>query len=326
MPLVRLACVLVLSLVVGIAQASAPVADAAPVDRKPLLWQLSHGGATVYLLGSFHLLREQDYPLPAEVGAAFDAAEHVVFEIAPSELERADLPATVRRLARSTDGLTLSQRLDAQRLAALEATLAARGLTLAQFDGFAPWLVNGQLVAGISRGAGYRHEFGVDKHLMRRAREAGKPVAGLETFEDQMRASASAPVAEQMATLQALLTAPDAVAGAFGALRAAWMAGDLETLDRLTRQGMKHSSPVSYRLINTERNARWLPKIVELLQRPVGEDTLVVVGSMHLLGDDGVVAMLASRGFVARQVGAEPAERWIAAQGGTTAPGTVSAP
>lgn len=310
----------------GTAHASTPTPGDAGVDRKPLLWRVSHGGATVYLLGSFHLLREQDYPLPTEVGAAFEDAESVVFEIAPSELERQDNPTTVRRLARSADGLRLSQRLDPERLTALEAALGKRGLTVAQFDGFAPWLVNGQLVAGISQRAGYRHEFGVDKHLMRRAREAGKPVAGLETFEDQMRASARAPLAEQMATLQALLAAPDAVAGALDALRTAWTSGDLDTLDRLTRQGMKQSSPVSYRLVNTERNAQWLPKLVELLQRPAGEDTLVVIGSMHLLGDDGVLSLLASRGFVAQQLGNGTDARLVAMQGGSTAAGAVAAP
>jgi uncharacterized protein YbaP (TraB family) len=326
MSLARFFSVFALLAALGTAHAAtSAAADAAP-DRKPLLWRVSHGGATVYLLGSFHLLREQDYPLPREVGEAFEDAESVVFEIAPSELERQDNPATVRRLARSADGLRLSQRLDPARLAALEATLARRGLTLAQFDEFAPWLVNGQLVAGISQGAGYRHEFGVDKHLMKRAREAGKPVAGLETFEDQMRASAAAPVAEQMATLQALLAAPEAVAGAFDALRTAWTSGDVDTLDRLTRQGMKQASPVSYRLVNSDRNAQWVPKLVELLKRPAGEDTLVVVGSMHLLGDDGVLSLLASRGFVAQQIGKGGSARMVAMQGGASAPGAVAAP
>lgn len=326
MPFARFFSVLALLAAFGSAQASttAPALDAP--DRKPLLWRVSQGGATVYLLGSFHLLREQDYPLPAEVGEAFDDAESVVFEIAPSELERQDNPATVRRLARSADGLRLSERLDPARLAALQEALAKRGQTVAQFDEFAPWLVNGQLVAGISHGAGYRHEFGVDKHLMKRARESGKPVAGLETFEDQMRASAGAPVAEQMATLQALLAAPDAVAGAFDALRTAWTAGDVDTLDRLTRQGMKQSSPVSYRLVNADRNTQWLPKLVELLQRPVGDDTLVVVGSMHLLGDDGVLSLLASRGFVAQQLGDAGSTRMVAMQGGAVSAGAVAAP
>lgn len=325
MSIARFLSALLLTVALVPAASAAGGTQAPSVAGKPLLWRVNQGGATVYLLGSFHLLREQDYPLPAEVGAAFDDAEQLVFEIAPSELERRDNPATVRRLARSTDGVRVSQRLDPQRLAALEATLLARGLTLAQFDEFAPWLVNGQLVAAISQRAGYRHEFGVDKHLMRRAREAGKSVAGLETFEDQMRASAGAPVAEQMATLQALLAAPDAVAGAFDALRTAWTSGDVDTLDRLTRQGMQQSSPVSYRLINSERNARWLPKIVELLQRPVGEDTLVVIGSMHLLGEDGVVSMLASRGFVAQQVDGTATGRLVAVRGGPSAPGAIAA-
>ncbi|GHA72814.1 TraB/GumN family protein [Cognatilysobacter bugurensis] len=327
MPLARFFSTFALLVALGTAHASGSVSPDAARDRKPLLWRLSNGGATVYVLGSFHLLREQDYPLPREVDEAFWDAESVVFEVAPSELERPDNPATVRRLARAADGVRLSERLDPARASALEAALAKRGLRLGQYEEFAPWLVNGQLVAGISHGAGYRHEFGVDKHLMRRAREAGKPVSGLETFEDQMRTSAAAPVSEQLATLKALLAAPDAVASAFDALRSAWTAGDVETLDRLTRQGMKQSSPVSYRLVNTDRNNGWLPKLVELLQRPAGSDTLVVVGSMHLLGDDGVLALLASRGYVAQQLGGNRKGSLYALQGGAApGPGAAAAP
>ena len=61
--------------------AGAAVADA-PV---PLLWKVEKEAGTVYLLGSFHMLKPSDYPLSPAIDAAFDDAEHVLFEVAPAE-------------------------------------------------------------------------------------------------------------------------------------------------------------------------------------------------------------------------------------------------
>ena len=44
-------------------------ATTAPV---PLLWKVSDRDNTLYLLGSLHLLKPSDYPLSADVDAAFD--------------------------------------------------------------------------------------------------------------------------------------------------------------------------------------------------------------------------------------------------------------
>src|SRR3546814_3563355 len=51
----------------------------------PLLWQASDADNTVYLLGSFHLLKPDDYPLSSDVNDAFADAEAVVFEMPPEE-------------------------------------------------------------------------------------------------------------------------------------------------------------------------------------------------------------------------------------------------
>lgn len=46
----------------------------------PLLWKVSDADNSLYLLGSFHLLKPEDYPLSAEVDAAFADAEALLFE------------------------------------------------------------------------------------------------------------------------------------------------------------------------------------------------------------------------------------------------------
>ena len=51
---------------------AAQVPAPAPVEaRRPLLWKVSDADNAVYLLGSFHLLKDTDYPLPAEIERAY---------------------------------------------------------------------------------------------------------------------------------------------------------------------------------------------------------------------------------------------------------------
>jgi len=52
---------------------------------KPLLWKVSDANNSLYLLGSFHMLKETDYPLAKSTDLAFDDAEQMVFELSPEE-------------------------------------------------------------------------------------------------------------------------------------------------------------------------------------------------------------------------------------------------
>jgi len=60
-------------------------------------------------------------------------------------------------------------------------------------------------------------------------------------------------------------------------------------------QPMRAFSPRLYRELLVERNRRWLPQIIELLKTP--ERELVLVGSAHLAGPDGLIRSLRERGY-----------------------------
>jgi uncharacterized protein YbaP (TraB family) len=49
-----------------------------------------------------------------------------------------------------------------------------------------------------------------------------------------------------------------------------------------------------------QRNRNWISQIMRLLDQP--DNYLVIVGAMHLVGPDSVVAMLEDRGVEIRQL------------------------
>lgn len=58
--------------------------------------------------------------------------------------------------------------------------------------------------------------------------------------------------------------------------------------------------PVVYRRLLLERNRNWMPKIEQLFSRP--GRAFVVIGAAHLVGPDGLLAMLRAKGYQVEQL------------------------
>lgn len=282
----------------ALAQVEAP-AHLPPV---PLLWKVSDRNNAVYLLGSIHLLREDDYPLSADVDAAFDDAARIVFEVSPEELGSPAASTSFREAANLPEGRTLSDLISPRLREKLDLLLARQGGSLDQVNQYSPWFVNLSLMLGLSHSLGFSPELGVDQYLMQRAEEAGKPTAGLETIDDQLRALADAPIAEQVLGLEDFLDRPQEMPGELAELHEAWRAGDVPGLEAITLTEMMVKTPRTYQMVNVDRNQAWLPLLRRMLDGRGRDNVLVVVGAMHLLGDDGLPAMLEQAGYTVERI------------------------
>lgn len=276
-----------------------PLAHAAP--PVPLLWKVSDADNSVYLLGSFHLLGKDDYPLSNDVEAAFADAEALVFELAPEEANSPALPAQMLQAARRTRAGSLQQDLGPALWAELEAYAAGNGLPLAQLSAVEPWFV-GLTVGLIEMGKqGLDPALGLDRHFMDAAGRAGKPAAGLERASEQIGVLAGMSLDEQRQLLAEALEEAKQGPKKTRELHAAWRAGDAERLRDEMAAEMEREYPALYRRINVERNQAWLPKL-EARLADNDDDTLVVVGALHLLGKDGVVEQLRAKGYAVERV------------------------
>ena len=285
-----------------------PVAGSSPKPASPmkppvpLLWKVSDGDSALYLLGSFHLLAKSDYPLSGDVDRAFADAESLVFEVTPEELEDPSVTGKMLALASSDPSSSVARALPADLAGALHARLASFGLPADRMGGFEPWFVDTMLVTLLGQRAGYAPEDGLDRVLMARAKAAGKPVSGLETVDQQLATLDATPLAEQIASLREFVEEGDRAPAKLSELHAAWRSANLAALERLTREEMREQTPVTYQRLNVDRNRAWLPHLERMLAQGRGHDVLVVVGALHLLGEDGVVELLRARGYRVQRV------------------------
>ena len=290
---IRFLATLLLATVAGSAFAEPP---------KPLLWKVSDADNAIYLLGSFHLLKAGDYPLSPDAYAALDDAEKVVFELSPAEMNDPALGQKMAVVARRADGKTLQAALPQETWAQLVEYAGKRQIPLQNFQGLDTWFMG--LVIGITEMqiAGLDSSLGLDKHFAERAQAAGKQVGALETADEQFAMFDGMSQAEQLQQLQDALGDVAAMEQEINRMHALWRAGDAEALYAMTGAEMKVEYPDLYERMNVARNRAWLPRVRAMLDEQESDETLVVVGAMHLLGEDGLVHLLREAGYTVERL------------------------
>jgi uncharacterized protein YbaP (TraB family) len=138
---------------------------------------------------------------------------------------------------------------------------------------------------------------GADMVLRRVAEGAGKPVIGLERFEDQLKTLSNIPAPPPASAAAAPQGTPVAVT--VNDLLGAWTKGDTGAFSTMLA-GFEAKSPVAYRMLISDRNERWGQWIADRLDQP--GTVFVAVGSGHLAGRHSVQSWLADRGIATNRV------------------------
>ena len=294
------------SLSADAATSSRTAAAASPV---PLMWKVSDADNDLYLLGSFHMLKPGDYPLSADVDAAFDDAEALVFELSPQELQSPELGQAMGMAALRTDRTPLNSELPDATIAKLDAWLVANdkalqkmGMPAQAFQMFEPWFVGLTISLIEMDKQGLDPKIGLDMHFIGRAEKMSKPTMGLEKGSEQIAVFDGMSKAEQLQFLDESLSEAQNAKVEIEKLHTAWRRGDAAGLLDGMAGDMRREYPQLYRKINVARNDAWVPKLQRMLDDETTDDTLVVVGVLHLLGEDGVVEKLRAKGYKVERI------------------------
>ena len=268
-----------------------------PSSSKHMLFRVrGPNGATLYLLGSVHLLSQDAATLPPEVDSAFDHAKTVSLETSLDSIAMRAQELMMR--GRFSNGATLRSTLSPSALPKVDSLLRSYGLTLDQVNGFKPWFVSMLLSQVAMQRMGFQSQYGVDMQLNARAKQAGKPVLGLETPDFQLGLFDGLSVADQE---QMLVdgTPPAQAARDLATIRDAWAIGNVGALDSLLNRRLDTAPGLRTALL-TNRNRNWIPKLEQMIKG--SDDALVVVGAGHLVGKDGVIELLRAKGYTVEQM------------------------
>jgi len=281
-----------LLLALSVALAPAP----ALARGKHILWAVQGKQNTVYLLGSVHVLRAGDAALSDVAERAYDDSERLVMEIDlddPGQTDPMAMLEVMQRLALLPEGQSLRGVLGSD-YESLNRRAQQAGLDLALLDRFAPWMVATTLLQLELAKRGFSPEFGIEHVLARRAAGDEKPVQGLETTAQQLELLAGMPMPMQKRFLVMTLDESANLDREIGELVEAWTEGDTATLAGLLSDEFDEF-PDLYRRLTVDRNRAWVGRLADLLDDR--DDYLVVVGALHLVGENSVVDLLEQRGY-----------------------------
>lgn len=267
---------------------------AAPAAADPAAWRVTGAnGGEVTLLGSMHVLRPSDHPLPSSIDAHIARAESIVMELDLDDVDAAAQQRTILTTAMLPQGTVLRDVVDADVYRLVEENAGALGVDLALLERFEPWFLAITLLDQGMRKLGFQGERGLEQYVLGASRSAGKEIVGLETLEFQIGIFDSLPPPQQQAMLEQTLAELDEAAIALDEMVAAWRAGELETLSAELLDDFAEF-PGLYETLVTKRNDAWVPALERMLAD--GRRHLVVVGALHLVGPGNVIELLDGRG------------------------------
>lgn len=268
-----------------------------------LLWRVAKPGQKPsYLFGTIHMTDPRVTALSTAVTAALDSAQSVAVEIAGMS-DGAVMKAVGSNPAALvfTDGRRLDGMLSKSEFQAVSTTLGRVGVPAGAHAAIRPWLVSMLLaISDCERGRMAQKLPVLDQAIEQHAKRRGTPVIGLETAESQIAAMVSVPDADQLAMLKSALQYADRSDDMRETMLQLYLdrrIGAIFALQRLfaERAGLAAGSTKGFeRQLISARNATMHAKALPLVEQG---GTFIAVGAAHLVGNDGVVALLRKSGY-----------------------------
>jgi len=258
------------------------------------VWIAETDSSVLYLGGTVHFLRESDLPLPPEFEKAYNASEILVFETDIKELSSPETMQTIMTEGVYSDGRTLDSVLSPETYDKLEKYCADNSLPLASLNKFKPSMIMVMLL-GVAQQKLNATQAGVDAYFLDKATTDEKAIKGLESIERQIEVLTSLGDGNEDAFVLYSIEEMDKIEEAFDSLVAAWRVGDEKALVDLFIEEVREKFPRLFRDLFADRNKDWIPVIEKFLITP--ETEFVLVGTGHLVGEQGVIAQLKKLGY-----------------------------
>jgi len=278
-------------------------AAAASSNGAGLVYQVEGPNGRFYLAGSMHLLHAERASLPAPLERAYRNSASIVMEIDTDDGDAQDAGARLLEAAQLAPDASLQALLGEARWNTVRTALAEAGFDAERASRFEPWGLALLLTqAGFAR-QGYTSAAGVEQQLTERARRDGKPISGLETAEMQIALLDGLDMNVQRQMLDLTLEEVQEMPQMLDELEDAWRAGDLQRLEALLLEGYRQM-PELYTALLVERNRRWVSQI--RAWPTTSPPRLVLVGALHLVGEQGLPALLQRAGYTVERLTGGP--------------------
>src|SRR3569623_649102 len=298
----------------GFALASMPAIAASPAETAAVahrestahhgtLYRIQHKDKTSYLFGTIHVGQAGAFPLDEETAQVFARTQTLVIEV--DVRNQAETMAAFARHALYAGTDTIAQHLSPASLSRLKATAQKFGIPFEQLARMKPWMAANMLINATLEQAGFAGSQGTEVRLLERAAAQSKSVQALETADYQLSLFEEMTAAQQEAYLNDTLDVIESgkARNKIADMMNAWNTADAGALDALLKEMMNEdtaSSAFMRHALLDRRNPQMAARIATLLDS--GRSAFVAIGALHLVGENGVPALLRRRGFAVQKL------------------------
>lgn len=263
------------------------------------MWQIEGSSNRIYLLGSVHVLRQEDHPIPTAIEEAYQDADILIMEIDMDDLDPINMAGLVSELGVINDGSSLQEYMGPELYTEAAEYASQLSIPIEMLGETEPWLAAITVEQMMLLRTGFKPQFGIEFHLSAKAGEDNKEILGFETVREQLEFLDGLSLPAQRSLLIQTFEESLNIEQDLNLLIDAWRHGDVDFLEKTMLAEMR-KYPELYKTLVVDRNEAWVKKIKSLTTE--ADDYLIVVGALHLVGEDGVPALLSQIGISAIQL------------------------
>lgn len=266
------------------------------------LWKVTSKTNTVYLLGSIHVAKDDLYPLDKSIMDAYKASKVVAVEVDITKIDQGKVQQTVMSTCVYNDGTKVGDHLSKEGLKTLKDFLKKKGIPYASLAPFKPGFISVNIAQMAIAASGYSADKGIDKYFLNMAHKEKKKVVSLEKIEDQLKLFNFGDASFQEHSLVQGIKDFDKSKDQFGKMFKAWKHGDAKFFEAFgTKDLDKHPKMKDWwKAMGPNRNKKMAEKIDKMLQG--NTPSLVIVGSLHMVGKEGLVQIMKDKKYTVVQV------------------------
>jgi hypothetical protein len=272
---------------------------ALPAHAQSPVWRVEKNTNLMFIGGTMHVLTAEDYPLPTAFETAYQQATQVVFETDLAKMESPQFQQYMLAELRYSDGRNLRQVLSEGTYRSIDEFFTTRGVPMASVEVFKPGMVAAMMAMVELQRLGLAGT-GVDSYFNQRTDKERKAKGKLETAEEQVAFIASMGAGREDEMLAYNLADLENLPALWQSMNQAWRSGDLRRLEATSAIPLRDDFPAIYQALLVDRNNAWMPQIVAMSK--TAEIEFILVGALHLVGSDGLLSMLSSRGYQITQL------------------------
>ena len=268
-----------------------------------LLWKISGNDMAKpsYVFGSHHMAPLSIKDSIAGLDQVLKDTEQMYGEIDMEEMMRPEVIAEMQQQMILPGDTTLTMLYTPAQFDSINVVLKPYvGVDLTAFNKIKPAAINAQLAVILASQAvnGYNPQEQLDTWFQTQAKAENKHVGSLETIEKQLYILyGSQSLQRQAEVLLDAVNEMDKMVKMTKDMYDAYMRQDLDGLKKIMDEEMDNescSTPEEEDILIYDRNKDWAEKLPAIMKE---KSTLIVVGSAHLPGEEGLLNLLKQKGY-----------------------------